>query len=81
MKIRHFYLSQIYVVMIIIVYEKHVNIQKVIRCRQSKKDREYNRKRRKKAIEKTTVHKTPHRKQNTGQHEPHLNVGRYQSCN
>jgi hypothetical protein len=47
MKIRHFYVSQIYVVMIIIVYEKHLNIQKVIRCRQSKKDREYNRKRRK----------------------------------
>jgi hypothetical protein len=52
MKIRHFYVSQIYVVMIIIVYEKHLNIQKVIRCRQSKKDREYYRKRRKKAIKK-----------------------------
>jgi hypothetical protein len=41
---------EIYVIMIIIVYEKHLNIQKVIRCRQSKKDREYYRKRRKKAI-------------------------------
>jgi hypothetical protein len=31
---------------------QHLNIQKVIRCRQSKKDREYYRKRRKKAIKK-----------------------------
>jgi hypothetical protein len=46
MKLRHFDVSQIYVIMLIFVYEKHLSIQRVIRCRQSKKDREYNRKRR-----------------------------------
>ena len=48
MKLRHFDVSQIYVIMIVFVYEKHLSIQRVITCRQSKKDREYNRKRQQK---------------------------------